>query len=69
MLKTLTPHGNSLALVIEKPILQLLNIQVGTPLSITTNGRNIVVTPVQNKEEGVLVRAKVVKGKISGIGR
>jgi len=47
MIKTLTTHGNSLALVIEKPILQLLNIHPGTPLSITTNGRNIVVTPVK----------------------
>ena len=62
MIKTLTTHGNSLALVIEKPILQLLNIQSGTPLSITTNGRNIVVTPVKEKKRKFSVKAKEVVG-------
>jgi antitoxin component of MazEF toxin-antitoxin module len=45
MIKTLTKHGNSYALVIEKPILDLLNIRPGTPLSITTDGRALIVSP------------------------
>jgi len=48
MTKTLTRHGNSLALVIDKPILDLLNIQADTPLSITTDGNCIVVAPAHD---------------------
>jgi antitoxin component of MazEF toxin-antitoxin module len=33
MIKSLTKHGNSLALVIEKPILELLGADADTPLS------------------------------------
>jgi antitoxin component of MazEF toxin-antitoxin module len=45
MTKTLTKHGNSLALVIDKPILDLLNIDADTPLSVTTDGKCLVVSP------------------------
>ena len=31
MIKTLTKHGNSYALVIEKPILELLRVTPDTP--------------------------------------
>ena len=36
MVKNLTKHGNSYALIIEKPIMELLNIEPETPLEITT---------------------------------
>lgn len=42
--KTLTRHGNSLALVIDKPILELLNIDEKTPLSITTDGQCLIIS-------------------------
>ena len=32
MVKNLTKHGNSYALIIEKPIMELLNIEPETPL-------------------------------------
>ncbi len=38
MLKKLTKHGNSLALVIDRPILDLLKIDTETPLDISTDG-------------------------------
>jgi antitoxin component of MazEF toxin-antitoxin module len=47
MRKTLTKHGNSLALVIDKPILGLLDIDADTPLEITTNGDALIVQPVR----------------------
>lgn len=47
MNKNLTRHGNSLALVIEKPILQLLRIDAKTRLSVTTDGQCLIVTPVR----------------------
>jgi antitoxin component of MazEF toxin-antitoxin module len=46
MQKKLTAHGNSLALVIEKPVLQLLNITAETALNISTDGKSITVSPV-----------------------
>jgi antitoxin MazE len=45
MVKTLTKHGNSLALVIDKPILELLKIDADTPLEITTDGQSLVISP------------------------
>jgi antitoxin component of MazEF toxin-antitoxin module len=45
MIKKLTRHGNSLALVIDKPVLDLLKIDADTPLEITTDGQVLVVAP------------------------
>jgi antitoxin component of MazEF toxin-antitoxin module len=47
MVKTLTKHGNSYALVIDKPVLELLKITPETPLDITTDGQTLVLTPVR----------------------
>ena len=44
MRKTLIKHGNSYALVIDKPILELLQVTPDTPLELTTNGDCLVVT-------------------------
>lgn len=46
MIKKLRRHGNSLAVVIDRPVLDLLNITVDTPISITTDGRNLILSPV-----------------------
>ena len=45
MIKTLTPIGNSLGLIIERPILELLGIDRNTPLEITTDGRGLIIRP------------------------
>ncbi|MDX9971877.1 MAG: AbrB/MazE/SpoVT family DNA-binding domain-containing protein [FCB group bacterium] len=44
-MKKLTKHGNSLALVIEKPILDLLKIDANTQLEVSTDGDVLVVRP------------------------
>jgi antitoxin MazE len=49
MTKTLTKHGNSYALVIDKPILEILQITPDTPLELVTNGDTLVVRPVRDK--------------------
>ena len=46
MIKTLTKHGNSLALILDKPILELLNIDADTPVSISTDGKALTISPV-----------------------
>ncbi len=49
MVKRLTRHGNSLALVIDKAVLELLDIDGETPLDITTDGEALIVTPVRDE--------------------
>lgn len=50
MLKRLTRHGNSYALVIDKPILDLLNMDPEGPVEISTDGRTLVITPVTDTQ-------------------
>jgi antitoxin component of MazEF toxin-antitoxin module len=51
MTKHLTQHGNSAALIIDKPILALLNINMTTPLEISTDGRSLVISPAIEKSQ------------------
>jgi antitoxin MazE len=48
MIKKLTKHGNSLALVIDRGVLDLLKIDAQTPLDISTDGEVLVVTPIRD---------------------
>jgi antitoxin MazE len=48
MIKKLTKHGNSWALVIDKPVLELLKIEPETPLEIATDGQTLIVSPVRD---------------------
>lgn len=45
MVKKLTKHGNSLALVIDRPVLDLLKIDADTPLDISTDGARLIIAP------------------------
>ena len=46
MVKKLVRHGNSLALVLDKPILELLKIDEDTPLEIeTSDGKSLNIRP------------------------
>ena len=59
MTKTLTAIGNSLGLIIERPILDLLKIDRDTPLEITTDGKGLYIKPAQDViQTDVLVSAK-----------
>ena len=57
MVKHLTTHGNSAALVIDKPVLELLHITMKTPLELATDGRNLIISPVRNGKRTVRFRA------------
>lgn len=52
MIKTLTVHGNSAALIIDKPILELLNISLDTPLRISTDGTSLIISPLRSLDRG-----------------
>ncbi len=51
MIKKLSRHGNSLAIVIDKPILELLSIDEGTELRIRTDGKSIIIEPETKAKE------------------
>jgi antitoxin component of MazEF toxin-antitoxin module len=61
MTKTLIKHGNSLALVIDKPVLDLLRITPDTPLELATDGDRLLVSPVRDKKRRERLRAALVK--------
>lgn len=48
MIKKMTKHGNSLALVIDRPVLDLLRIDADTPLEISTDGRMLMISPLRD---------------------
>lgn len=55
-MKYLTKHGNSWALVIDKPVLELLQIDPSTtPVEMRTNGKNLVIEPVNESRRGELI--------------
>ena len=69
MVKRMTRHGNSMALVIDRPILELLNIEADTPLDLSTDGEVLIVTPVRDPKrrkdfEKALGRANRKYGKM-----
>lgn len=70
MIKTLTKHGNSYALVIDKPIMELLGITPETPLQLSTDdGISLKVVPVADDQrqaafEAALAGANRKYGKV-----
>jgi len=61
MRKTLIKHGNSLALVIDKPILEMLRISADTPLELTSDGDALLVSPVRDKARQRKLRSSLDK--------
>lgn len=49
MVKTLTKHGDEFALIIDRPILELLKINEDTELDVSTNGNALIITPVDSQ--------------------
>jgi antitoxin component of MazEF toxin-antitoxin module len=57
MIKNLVRHGNSWALVIDKPILELLKLKPEDPVELTTDGRTMTIAPAATSERTSRVRA------------
>ena len=59
MIKKLSSVGNSLGLIIDRPILELLNIDRDTPLEVRTDGEALIIRPARlNKKERVRAATK-----------
>ena len=50
MIKKLTRHGNSLALVMPRGVLDLLSIEADTPLDISTDGEILIISPIKDEK-------------------
>lgn len=59
MIKNLTVIGNSLGIIIEKPILALLRIERDTPLNVRTDGDRLIIEPLAKEERAALVKSAV----------
>ena len=61
MVKKLTKHGNSLALVLDRGVLDLLEIDADTPLNIKTDGKRLIVTPARTPARQKKFQAALAK--------
>lgn len=57
MVKHLTAHGNSAALVIDKPVLELLHITMNTPLELVTDGKSLIISPLRDAKRASRFRS------------
>ncbi|MFI5299201.1 MAG: AbrB/MazE/SpoVT family DNA-binding domain-containing protein [Polyangiales bacterium] len=48
MVKTLSRIGNSLGLIIDRPVLDLLKVDESTPLEISTDGDVLTIRPLRS---------------------
>lgn len=60
MRKKLTAIGNSLGVVIEKPILELLDIGRDTELEMRTDGNVLIIEPIRKRRKRVAEAARRV---------
>ena len=60
MIKKLTPIGNSLGIIIERPILELLGIDRNTPLEVKTDGKGLIIRPAVS-EHGERVKGAAMR--------
>jgi antitoxin MazE len=61
MIKNLVKHGNSWAVVIDRPILDLLKIAPESQVELTTDGKSIRIAPVDSDDKKSKVRAARAK--------
>lgn len=61
MVKRLTRTGNSLAIVLDRPLLLATKIDAETPVEVSTNGDVIVISPVRDKRRSARFKAAVEK--------
>jgi antitoxin component of MazEF toxin-antitoxin module len=61
MAKRLTRTGNSLALVLDKPLLDACGIDASTRLEVSTDGEVIIVSPVRGRRRTTRLK-KLVAG-------
>jgi len=58
MIKKLVQHGNSVALIIDKPIMEMLNITSETTFILSTDGKNLILSPqTENNQKADIMQS------------
>ena len=58
MVKKLIQHGNSVALIIDKPIMEILKITSDTVFELSTDGKNLILSPqIENNQEKTIIHS------------
>ena len=71
MKKKLTRSGNSVALVLDKPLLEQLGLEENAEVELSTNGDVLVVTPVRDvvRQRRFRKSAEKITEKYAGLFR
>lgn len=71
MVKRLTKTGNSLAVVLDRPLLEATNIDAETDLEISTDGDVIVISPLRDSRRTEKFRKGVesINSRYAGVFR
>ena len=69
MVKRLTKTGNSLALVLDRPLLEATKIDADTELEISTNGDVIVISPLRDARRTAKFRkgVEIINRRYAGV--
>jgi antitoxin component of MazEF toxin-antitoxin module len=69
MIKKLIQHGNSAALVIDKPIMEMLHITNETFFELSTDGKNIILSPQNTitQESNILESLRKINKKYANV--
>lgn len=68
MLKKLVKYGNSTALILDRAILELLNMGEGSTVKLTTDGKSLIITPAPETEKAAPVPSTGMEAMIA-VGR
>jgi antitoxin component of MazEF toxin-antitoxin module len=56
----LVRHGNSFALILDKPVLELLNVDPARPVAVsTTDGKSLLIAPLRGAEGRTAKRTRL----------
>ena len=69
MIKKLTKTGNSIAVVLDKPLLEELGLDEDAEVEVSTNGQIIVITPRRSaaRERKFRNAAETINRKYAGL--
>jgi len=56
MIKKLTRQGNSVALIIDRQLMELLEIDRDSEVKVTVHGRKLVIEPLSEVERAMKIR-------------
>lgn len=69
MIKPICKHGNSLAVILDKPLLEIIGAREKSKLHVRISGRSIILTPSEGaiSKDQFQTSAKKISGKYSNL--